>query len=120
MKNERQGKNFRISRDAFIALRKAIRYLASQDHDHATRKNYQGFNKADSRIGHTLARKGKWTQQDVCKAIELANRYRRQLPPEVRKAIPRTERERRFRGKRRGLNSVQKETAGLKEELKED
>ena len=86
-----------VSREAFIALRKAIRYLAHLDSDHASKRNCRGFNKPDSKIGHTLARKEKWTSQDLHKAIELANRYRRQLPKDLKKSIPRVKTRRSYK-----------------------
>ncbi|HID23711.1 MAG TPA: hypothetical protein EYP14_15120 [Planctomycetaceae bacterium] len=115
MNDERHTENLKISKNAFIALRKAIRYLAFRDSDHATKKNRAGFNKADSKIGHTLARKEKWTQRDVHKAIELAHRYRRQLPEKIRKALPKIKGKTHPPGKKR---KTPDEFAGPKENMR--
>ncbi|MEY9198419.1 hypothetical protein ABIA16_003535 [Sinorhizobium fredii] len=71
---------------------RACRYLASLDLDHAQIANGSGFNKADSKVGHNVA---KWPEQLVIRhfalaalAVRLAQKYERQLPPSLRVKPP--------------------------------
>ncbi|WP_322886508.1 hypothetical protein U8C31_18240 [Sinorhizobium medicae] len=72
--------------DALIRAHKAVQWLAAQDEDHATIANGRGFSKSDSTSGRNLA---KWSTERVIrsmrlapKAVQLARKYRRQLPSE--------------------------------------
>ena len=51
------GKDLKITREQFIALRKAITFLAENDRDRASRRNRKGFSKRHTKIGHQLAEK---------------------------------------------------------------
>jgi len=78
----------KVSKKEFIALRKAISLLAYYDSDRAAYRNGRGFNKRDSKTGHRLANKDKWNSFDVVKALKLARRYYKQLPPEIKENLP--------------------------------
>ena len=77
----------KVSKEIFIALRRAIRFLAENDKDKATKKNRKGFSKKHTKIGHHLANKEKWTGKDVQIAFDLVRYYRRQIPANFKKII---------------------------------
>jgi len=81
------GKDLKITREQFIALRKAITFLAENDRDRASRRNRKGFSKRHTKIGHQLAEKTVWDKKDVNIAFELALFYKRQLPSDLKRII---------------------------------
>ena len=84
---KKRKKNPKITREQFVALRKAISLLAENDKDRASKKNRKGFSKRHTKIGHQLAEKSFWDKNDVKIAFELALFYRRQLPSDLKRII---------------------------------
>ena len=62
------------------AIFEALRLLASFDGDRAKELNGQGFNKADGTLGHRLANSETLSVPELQKGLQLARKYRRQLP----------------------------------------
>lgn len=62
------------------AIFEALRLLASLDGDRAKELNGQGFNKVDGAVGHRLASSESLTVPELQKGLQLARKYRRQLP----------------------------------------
>jgi SWI/SNF-related matrix-associated actin-dependent regulator 1 of chromatin subfamily A len=69
------------------AALRAMQILASFDADHAFYENNLGFNKTDSRIGHSLAERSQLTNKQCVIAVKLARKYRRQLPADLTSTI---------------------------------
>jgi SWI/SNF-related matrix-associated actin-dependent regulator 1 of chromatin subfamily A len=65
------------------AAHRAMRYLAALDEDWAHRLNDRGFSKADAGLGHMLATADVLSGRQARMAVELARRYRRQLPEDL-------------------------------------
>lgn len=80
-------KKLLLTDEQIRALHDAMRFLADRDRDRATEINRRGFNVVDTIAGHKLAEKPYLTYRDAVKAFELAYRYRRQLPGELKKII---------------------------------
>jgi len=76
-----------ITREQFIALRKAIKILAENDKDRASKRNRKGFSRKHTKIGHHLAKKEVWDSRDAQIAFQLARYYKRQLPSDLKKII---------------------------------
>lgn len=74
--------------DAFVRAYKATCWLSAQDEDHAQLANGKGFSKSDTKLGNKLA---KCRMERVVRnpftamlAVDLARKYRRQLPSALR------------------------------------
>jgi len=62
------------------AITAALRYLASDDQDHATAQNGVGFNKFDGPFAHGLAKQSyPLTQRQAAAALKMLHKYRGQL-----------------------------------------
>lgn len=65
------------------AIHRALRLLAGLDDDHALKRNGEGYNQADTHIGHSLADRFSLTPKQAALGLKLARKYRRQLPAEI-------------------------------------
>ena len=68
-----------MSQEEMNRVRTDLNRIASMDGDRALEKNYVGFNKFDSNIGHSLANNPDWTPRQAQVAKSLTIKYRRQL-----------------------------------------
>jgi superfamily II DNA or RNA helicase len=58
----------------------ALVYMCSGDTDFARAKNGIGFNKVDSRIGHSLAELGRLTFKQTALGMRVLRKYKKQIP----------------------------------------
>ncbi|WP_152047949.1 hypothetical protein [Aureimonas psammosilenae] len=70
------------------AAYEALRLLASRDEDLATKRNGRGFGYPDAKDGHRLAAAAPGASPlDDARALDIARRYRKQLPPQSDHAL---------------------------------
>jgi SWI/SNF-related matrix-associated actin-dependent regulator 1 of chromatin subfamily A len=69
------------------AVHTCLRMLAGMDTDHAAEKNGVGYNKADVRIGHSLAERTSLTTRQAALGQKLCRKYHRQLPDDLLEII---------------------------------
>lgn len=65
------------------AVQEALRILAGFDTDHAAAKNDIGFNRYDTRVGHSLARAHSLSEKQAALGYRLATKYQKQLPTRI-------------------------------------
>ena len=68
-----------MTSDQIAAAHEAVIRLASMDSDGARVQNAVGYNKIDSRIGHSLAERESLTPAQAALARKVVAKYRRQL-----------------------------------------
>jgi len=79
---ERPSKYPKASLDQRLAAARCLQVLTALDDDHAAALNGRGFNKADTRLGHSLAAaslRGPLTDGQVWLAAKVLRKYRGQL-----------------------------------------
>jgi hypothetical protein len=72
-----------LSPERVEAAHDAMALLMAMDSDRASEKNGMGFSKSDSYVGHELAKRARLTPEEGALAVELARRYRGQLPADL-------------------------------------
>ena len=88
----KQRKGKKVDRTKTDPLRKTIELLASNC-DGARSADGKGFNSHDSERGKRLASEDNWSQRDRVQALELVERYHKQLPDDLLKEVRETNRE---------------------------
>jgi SWI/SNF-related matrix-associated actin-dependent regulator 1 of chromatin subfamily A len=68
-----------ITEDQKDAIMEGLKILAGFDTDRATSRNFAGFNKIDTRIGHELAKLSSLTNKQAALAKMVLKKYHRQL-----------------------------------------
>lgn len=65
------------------AVMDALRIIAGMDEDYAAAQNGVGFNRYDSKIGHSLAAAGDLTDKQAALGYKVVRKYIKQLPAEL-------------------------------------
>jgi len=69
-----------LTQDQIELIHEALRFLAGLDTDHANVLNGIGFNKLDTKIGHSLANCDILTSRQAALGVKICRKYHRQLP----------------------------------------